>query len=59
MNLFYIEDMALAIRPLPVLEGAAADRFVRKANRTLKAKKKLDLSEKVKATAFIPKNAKI
>lgn len=51
--------MALAIRPLPVLEGAAADRFVRKANRTLKAKKKLDLSEKVKATAFIPKNAKI
>ncbi|MBR2211204.1 MAG: hypothetical protein IJ896_07045 [Fibrobacter sp.] len=51
--------MALAIRPLPVLEGAAADRFIRKANRMLKAKKKLDLSKKVKATAFILKNAKI
>ena len=45
--------MALAIRPLPVLENAAADRFVKKANR------KLDLSKKAKATLSILKTAKI
>lgn len=51
--------MALAIRPLPVLENAAADRFVKKANRMLKAKRKLDLSKKTKATLSILKTAKI
>lgn len=51
--------MALAIRPLPVLENAAADRFVKKANRMLKANRKLDLSKKAKATHSILKTAKI
>jgi hypothetical protein len=51
--------MALAIRPLPVLENAAANRFVKKANRTLKANRKLDLSKKAKATLSILKTAKI
>lgn len=51
--------MALAIRPLPVLENAAADRFVKNANRMLKASRKLDLSKKAKATHSILKAAKI
>ena len=51
--------MALAIRPLPVLENAAADRFVKKANRMLKANRKLDLSKKAKTTLSILKTAKI
>ena len=51
--------MALAIRPLPVLENAAADRFVKKANQVLKANKKLVLSKKAKAAISILKTAKI
>ncbi|WP_297699114.1 hypothetical protein [uncultured Fibrobacter sp.] len=51
--------MALAIRPLPVLENAAANRFVKKANRMLRANRKLDLSKKAKATLSILKTAKI
>lgn len=51
--------MALAIRPLPVLEGAAANRFVKKTNRVLKAKKKLDLTQKVESAASILRTAKI
>ncbi len=51
--------MALAIRPLPVLEDAAAERFVKKANRALKAKTRLDLSEKKKAAARILEKSRI
>ena len=51
--------MALAIRPLPVLENAAADRFVKKANRVLKAKRKLDLTQKAKCAVSILKTVKI
>ena len=51
--------MALAIRPLPVLEDAAADRFVKKANRALKTKTRLDLAKKKKAADRILENSRI
>ena len=51
--------MSLAIRPLPVLEKAAADRFVKKANRVLKENRKLDLTQKTKYVASILRTAKI
>lgn len=38
---------------------SAADRFVKKANRVLKAKRKLDLTQKAKSTMSILRTAKI
>lgn len=51
--------MALTIRSLPVLENAAANRFVKKACKALKENKKLDLSQQIKSATFILKSAKL
>lgn len=46
--------MVLAVRLLPVLGNAAANRFVKKADQVLKVNRKLDLPKKSKlCTLFL------
>ena len=59
LRFIYIWGMALAIRSLPVLEGAAADDFVKKADKTVKTRRRLDLSKEVEWVRRILKKADI
>ena len=49
--------MALEIKPIPVLRGKAAERFVEEADKAYKSKEKTDFSKQVKIARAILKKA--
>ncbi len=51
--------MAISIRPIPILKGKIAERFVNIANRSKSSKQTVDFTKEVKTAGRILSKAKI